>query len=199
MPRSIICPRCGRESFNANDIRERYCGACHAWHSEMQLAELSSNVWAAPFPVHAPAHFFPRGIPRALCGYEWNADSPKPFVGYKRPPVCCPECLVAWQRYFCWQDDEEMNLEQENRLLREKCQHLELKARLLRAYRAYEHASRDLKTSEIERLENMSSLELLGGLRASGRAAPVQPEEREPIASGAVRPDDPPDLPATAN
>ena len=30
-PPSIVCPRCRRRSFNANDIRERYCGACHDW------------------------------------------------------------------------------------------------------------------------------------------------------------------------
>jgi len=25
------CPRCGRESPNPNDIREKYCGYCHDW------------------------------------------------------------------------------------------------------------------------------------------------------------------------
>jgi len=29
---SIECPRCRRRSFNPNDIRERYCGACHVFH-----------------------------------------------------------------------------------------------------------------------------------------------------------------------
>ena len=28
---SFICPHCGAESFNPNDIRERYCGRCHAF------------------------------------------------------------------------------------------------------------------------------------------------------------------------
>src|SRR5438874_8528187 len=28
---SIVCPRCGRESFNPHDIRERYCGFCHVF------------------------------------------------------------------------------------------------------------------------------------------------------------------------
>ncbi len=28
---SFTCPRCGRVSFNPNDIRERYCGACRDW------------------------------------------------------------------------------------------------------------------------------------------------------------------------
>jgi DnaJ-class molecular chaperone len=25
------CPSCGAVSYNSNDIRERYCGRCHAW------------------------------------------------------------------------------------------------------------------------------------------------------------------------
>jgi ribosomal protein S27AE len=28
---SFVCPRCGAESFNPNDIRGRYCGRCHAF------------------------------------------------------------------------------------------------------------------------------------------------------------------------
>lgn len=31
---SITCPRCKRTSYNPNDIREGYCGACHAWTGE---------------------------------------------------------------------------------------------------------------------------------------------------------------------
>ena len=27
----IVCRRCGRLSFNANDVREGYCGGCHDW------------------------------------------------------------------------------------------------------------------------------------------------------------------------
>ena len=30
---SITCPRCGRTSYNSNDIREGYCGACNDWTS----------------------------------------------------------------------------------------------------------------------------------------------------------------------
>jgi hypothetical protein len=30
---SITCPDCGRTSHNPNDVREGYCGACHAWTS----------------------------------------------------------------------------------------------------------------------------------------------------------------------
>lgn len=37
---SITCPRCGRTSYNLNDIVERYCGNCHWWTSDPQLAHL---------------------------------------------------------------------------------------------------------------------------------------------------------------
>jgi hypothetical protein len=30
-PASFCCPWCRRRSFNPHDIRERYCGACHAF------------------------------------------------------------------------------------------------------------------------------------------------------------------------
>jgi ribosomal protein L37E len=30
-PPSYVCARCGAESFNPNDIRERYCARCHAF------------------------------------------------------------------------------------------------------------------------------------------------------------------------
>ena len=32
---SIECPKCLRISFNADDIRHRYCGACHEFHDDM--------------------------------------------------------------------------------------------------------------------------------------------------------------------
>jgi hypothetical protein len=31
---SYCCPRCGARSFNPNDIRERYCGACREFADE---------------------------------------------------------------------------------------------------------------------------------------------------------------------
>ena len=30
--RSITCLRCGKESFNPNDVRFLYCGYCHRFH-----------------------------------------------------------------------------------------------------------------------------------------------------------------------
>jgi len=28
---SFVCPVCGRESWNPNDVREGWCGACHGY------------------------------------------------------------------------------------------------------------------------------------------------------------------------
>lgn len=36
MPDSITCPVCHRTSYNPNDVREGYCGACHDWTSPPQ-------------------------------------------------------------------------------------------------------------------------------------------------------------------
>ena len=41
---SFVCPRCGAESFNLNDIRERYCGRCHQFADEASPAfDMSHN------------------------------------------------------------------------------------------------------------------------------------------------------------
>ena len=32
---SIACPKCGRVSYNPNDIANQYCGACHAFHGDL--------------------------------------------------------------------------------------------------------------------------------------------------------------------
>lgn len=39
---SITCPRCGRTSWNENDVRERYCGACHVFHGDARSASTDS-------------------------------------------------------------------------------------------------------------------------------------------------------------
>lgn len=31
---AIQCLRCGRISYNPNDIREKYCGFCHRFHDD---------------------------------------------------------------------------------------------------------------------------------------------------------------------
>jgi hypothetical protein len=38
MTTSFVCPRCGAESFNQNDINERYCGRCHVFVDNPQLS-----------------------------------------------------------------------------------------------------------------------------------------------------------------
>lgn len=37
-PPRFVCPRCRRASSNPNDWRERYCGACHWWTGDPELA-----------------------------------------------------------------------------------------------------------------------------------------------------------------
>ena len=33
---SIACPKCGRVSYNLNDVANRYCGACHMFHKDLR-------------------------------------------------------------------------------------------------------------------------------------------------------------------
>jgi ribosomal protein L37E len=33
-PASYVCPRCGAESFNLNDVAQRYCGRCHVFEDD---------------------------------------------------------------------------------------------------------------------------------------------------------------------
>lgn len=33
--RAIWCRRCGRTSWNPNDVKFRYCGWCHRWHERL--------------------------------------------------------------------------------------------------------------------------------------------------------------------
>lgn len=40
---SITCPKCGRTSYNAGDVEHRYCGACHQFHEDMDLAEIEEK------------------------------------------------------------------------------------------------------------------------------------------------------------
>ncbi len=36
-PESTTCPQCRRTSYNPNDVRERYCGACHQYYDMMPV------------------------------------------------------------------------------------------------------------------------------------------------------------------
>lgn len=44
---SITCPRCEATSHNPNDVREQYCGRCHAFHDDMppRLAPVDRMVF----------------------------------------------------------------------------------------------------------------------------------------------------------
>lgn len=42
-PPSFVCGKCGAESFNPNDIRERYCGRCHVFELKTKIDELTSE------------------------------------------------------------------------------------------------------------------------------------------------------------
>jgi hypothetical protein len=33
----IVCPKCGMVSHNPNDVENRYCGACHAFHDDLVM------------------------------------------------------------------------------------------------------------------------------------------------------------------
>jgi hypothetical protein len=32
---SIVCPHCGKRSYNLNDIKYRYCGSCREFHETL--------------------------------------------------------------------------------------------------------------------------------------------------------------------
>ena len=35
----IVCPKCGMVSRNTNDVTHRYCGNCHAFHDDLEIAK----------------------------------------------------------------------------------------------------------------------------------------------------------------
>lgn len=37
----IVCPKCGMVSHNPNDVENRYCGNCHAFHDDL----LNPGYW----------------------------------------------------------------------------------------------------------------------------------------------------------
>lgn len=44
----IVCPKCGMVSHNPNDVRERYCGACHVFHDDLVLRVMSDAELVGP-------------------------------------------------------------------------------------------------------------------------------------------------------
>ena len=41
MEMKIKCPNCGMESYNPNDIENKYCGNCHAFLEDIQIGFLN--------------------------------------------------------------------------------------------------------------------------------------------------------------
>ena len=48
---TYTCPRCGRTSYNPNDLAQRYCGACHLSEDDL-ITELirSEHLWRVSSP-----------------------------------------------------------------------------------------------------------------------------------------------------
>ena len=44
-PPSITCSKCWMTSYNPNDIREGYCGNCHAYTSTEQYRQNPGVEW----------------------------------------------------------------------------------------------------------------------------------------------------------
>lgn len=53
----FTCPRCGAVSHNPNDIRARYCGACHWWtgHPVLGIVDPLSVAESEPAPARLRA------------------------------------------------------------------------------------------------------------------------------------------------
>jgi ribosomal protein L37E len=43
---SFTCPRCGRTSHHPDDVREGYCGACHAWTRDESVPHYLTDAQA---------------------------------------------------------------------------------------------------------------------------------------------------------
>ena len=51
----IVCPKCGMISHSPNDVRERYCGNCHAFHADRLSAGAITVNRIADGAVSQPA------------------------------------------------------------------------------------------------------------------------------------------------
>jgi hypothetical protein len=82
---SIVCPKCGMRSHNPNDVEQRYCGNCHAFHDDLQRL---------PPPGHPDAPNY------------WMSETSgvlKPVVeDYLKGKPLAPE-QVAIMRAYLWQ------------------------------------------------------------------------------------------------
>lgn len=68
---SIKCPRCSRISRNPNDVREKYCGACHQYHSDMEPPRTDGEFVLAFESDNGDTELWHRG------GVAWH-DAPIP-------------------------------------------------------------------------------------------------------------------------
>ena len=48
--RSITCPKCGRTSYHPEDVRHRYCGACHQFHDDMGISMRAFTMYRRNVP-----------------------------------------------------------------------------------------------------------------------------------------------------
>jgi hypothetical protein len=77
---SITCPRCHRTSWNPNDIREGYCGFCHAF----TRGDLAVEPPTCPRCGEVAALLMPPE--QAFCGNEacnvlmWNPRDPESWT-----------------------------------------------------------------------------------------------------------------------
>ena len=85
-PLSYVCPACRAESFNPNDIRERYCGRCHVSELETQIDNLRRECDQWRYGASPPHNVFTAQMAQgnqgiaygALSGFQ-QAQAPGPF------------------------------------------------------------------------------------------------------------------------
>lgn len=61
---SVMCPRCGRTSWNINDVENRYCGYCHLFHDQM-----ATDTAALPRLMHGELEYLAEAIRARMTDY----------------------------------------------------------------------------------------------------------------------------------
>ena len=64
---TFTCPRCRRTSYNPNDARDRYCGACKWWTGDPTLGQFDPRASdghdvIVPFPTIEANETLPPGV-----------------------------------------------------------------------------------------------------------------------------------------
>lgn len=88
----VTCPRCGRTSYNPNDVREGYCGACHDWTGRVD-AQAVQMFTIYDRPSDHPRHVVLRvwrvlpggrtvSVGEALCDTVDEARAPLQAAGF---------------------------------------------------------------------------------------------------------------------